>query len=138
MKTSLLKSLSLLVSIPLINSILFGIGTIFHEMFYSTISLEQMERYENVMIVMTVISAVSILLIERLYDTLTFDNKMAIVTYCAVFVLIAVLSYDQFIFRPYEHSLTYFSILTILVSRELINRHPNLKSERSKITAPSY
>ena len=64
MKSTLLKSLLLFFSIPVINSLAFGLGTLVHEMHQATITAEQFAAYEETMILMIIGSALCIFGIE--------------------------------------------------------------------------
>jgi CDP-diglyceride synthetase len=122
MSKTIIKSVILFLSIPLINSIAFGIGTIFHEMHQSIITQEQFQSYQVSMIIMIVVLIISIPLLELLYSYSKITNQTAILLYLGVLSTIAVLTFDQFSFRPYEHGLTFLSVASLLLTRELLNK----------------
>jgi len=122
MKKTILKSLILLLSIPLINSILFGLAKLVHEMHYATISVEQYTAYQTSMAFVITAIALSILIIEALYNFHKINNKIASILYFLVFLFIASNTIDQFVLRPYEHSLTFFSITTVVFNRKMLSR----------------
>ena len=122
MKTSLLKAILLFISIPLINSISFAVGTLFHQIYQSAITEEQFAEYQRATVLMLVLLAVSIPVFEVLHDLKRISNRTTIRLYLVLFTIIAVLTSDQFSFRPYEHGLTFLSITSILITREFINR----------------
>ena len=122
MKTTIAKSVILFLSIPLINSIVFGFGTFFHDMYQSTITQGQFQEYQNSMILMISILIVSIPILEMLYHYAKTSNRTTILIYSLIMSIIAVLTFDQFAFRPFEHSLTFLSIVSLLFTRELLNK----------------
>lgn len=122
MKTTIIKSIILFLSIPLINSISFGIGTMFHDVYQSTITQEQFQAYQVSMITMILILVVSIPLLETLYSFSKITNRTTIFIYLGVLLAIALLTLDQFAFRPYEHGLTFLSAASILLTREVLNK----------------
>ena len=119
MKKTILKSIALFLSIPILNSITFGIGTQFHDMHQSVITQEQFATYQFAMLAMIGVIGVSILAIETLFDGQLISNKTANWMYLGVFTFLAIVTYDQFLFRPYEHTLTFTCALSILASRHL-------------------
>lgn len=121
MKKSITKSILIFLSIPLINSLAFGIGTLFFEMHRSTISHEQFQSYKISMLLMISILILAIPFIEGLFDTNKIKNRTADLLYFGVFITIAVLTKDQFFFRPYEHGLTFLSIFSLVLTRTFIN-----------------
>lgn len=122
MRNTLFRSLLLLVSIPLLNSIAFGIGTLVHEMHISTITHEQYLTYQNAMVFMILAVGVAIFTIEMLYDLSRINNQVANVLYVISFLIAALGTANQFTFRPFEHSLTFMSVITVLASRHLLNK----------------
>ena len=121
MKRTLLKFFILFLSIPLINSIAFGIGTLFHEMHQATITQAQFAAYENAMIFMIILVGLSILIVEYLSDWGKLTHQQANLIYLGSFLVIGIVTWDQFIFRPYEHSLTYLSVWTVIPFRSYLN-----------------
>lgn len=117
MQKTVLRSFILLLSAPLLNSILFGIASLFHEMYYSKISDQQHQDYQTSIPIMLVVLALSILVIEMLFHYRRLTNKSAIWLYVASFVLIGTLTWNQFSIRPYEHGLSFVSIILILPIR---------------------
>ena len=124
MKNTLFKSLLLFLSIPLLNSMTFGIGTLVHEVHVSTISPTQYETYQNAMVFMILTVAVTIIAIETLYDLGKINNPFANTLYVISFLIIALGTANQFTFRPFEHSLTFMSVITVLASRHVLNKRP--------------
>ena len=119
MKNVVLKSLFLFISIPLINSIAFGVGTLFHEMAQTEITAEQFSAYKLSMILLISFVGISIVLIETLHEFRFRNNRTTSLLYLGAFSLMAVLTLDQFSFRPFEHSLTFLSIVTVVFTRLL-------------------
>lgn len=122
MKNTILKALMLFVSIPLINAMAFGVGNLFHDLSQSTISAEQYISYEMAMNIMIWASGFSVFIIEGLYDQFMIKNSVANLLYIIVFAIVAFSTSDQFVFRPYEHSLTFLSMMSVLASRIVLNK----------------
>jgi len=126
MKRIIIKSILLFFSIPLINSITFGIGTWFHTIYQSKITTEQFASYQTSMIIMITLTAIVIPVLETLFHKSLISNKTTRLSYIGLLIIIAVITFDQFSFRPYEHSLTFLSIGSVLFTRELFSKNLNL------------
>ncbi len=107
---------------PLINALAFGFSAIFKNVHEASITMEQFEAYEFSMITMIGLLAVTIPLFEGLLDVGKITNKTVNVLYILLFIVITVLTVNQFSFRPYEHSLTLLSVVSLLATREFLNR----------------
>ncbi len=130
MTKTIVKSVILFVSIPLLNSIAFGIAALFHEPQLSTLTADQIQEYQFAMILMTSVLLISIPVLELLYYHAKLDNRRVVTIYALIMISLAILTVDQFTFRPYEHSLTFISIVSLLFTREILNR--KLKSVKPK------
>jgi hypothetical protein len=122
MKNLALKVIILFLSIPIINSIAFGIGTLFHKPYQSTITQSQFDAYSNSLILTVAITFVSILAIEWTSVKRSLSARSICLLYIGSFLLIAIVSWDQFLFRPYEHALTFLSICTVVITRLLLSK----------------
>lgn len=79
------------------------------------------------------IIGVSIFLLEILNDRKLIQHKTIIGLYFGIFGLLAILTWDQFSFRPFEHSLTFACAMSIIATRELLNKWLNTP-EKSQLT----
>ncbi len=122
MKNLILKSLLLFISIPLFNSIAFGIGSIFYNPQQSTINADQFIDYQNITITLLTILALSIPLIELVYQKLIKDNFKISLIYLTLVVVITVISFGQLTLRPLEHGLTLLCIASVILTRLLLNK----------------
>ena len=120
MENTIIRSLILFFSIPLFNVVTSGFSTIFHDIHHTIKSVEQFETYEFSLVFMLLLLAIAIPLIEGLYDSNMTTRSITILLYLGVFFTIAVVTFNQFSFRPYEHSLTFLSIVSIVLTREII------------------
>lgn len=117
MKKSLLKSIILFLSIPTFNSICFGIGTLLKSPTFTNISIEQFDSYHRSILLLTLTLFILILIIEVLHDFIISNHSTTTTIYIVSFFILAFLTKEQFTFRPFEHSLTFLCIASILVSR---------------------
>ncbi len=129
MKSTIIKSAILFISIPLINSILFGIGTLIHSPNHSIISIEDFNAYHQATILLITATSISILAIELLHDFIVKNDTATTAIYLASFAILAFLTQEQFTFRPLEHGLTFICILSILVSRLYFKNKVVIKGE---------
>ena len=118
---TIFKSILLFISIPLINSIAFGIWSFIYNPKYSFRSQKTHESYENAMLFLIISVGISILIIELLYDKYKLNDSTANILYLGAFMIMAIFTHEQFIFRPLEHGLTFLSILSILLTRNFQN-----------------
>jgi len=119
---TLTKSALLFLSIPFINAIAFGLGTLIHEMQFNTISDAQFAAYRTSMILLITAVALTILIAEFLHARKLRNNYYTSLLYLGSFSLIAWLTREQFSFRPWEHTLTFGSILTVPVTRIVLQK----------------
>lgn len=119
---AIFRTFILFILIPLTNSILYGIASLFHETTYEEISIIQHQRYIQVTTIMIIGLLVSILILELIYSFTQLKERGVFLLYCIVIIILAVVSYDQFFIRPYEHSLTFISICLILLSRNILKK----------------
>ena len=59
----------------------------------------------------------------ELFERRLTDNDLegALLLYAGVFVVMAAFTLEQFAFRPYEHSLTFASIMSVVATRHFLN-----------------
>lgn len=129
MKKTIIKALILFVSIPLINAIVFAVGTLFHEMEASLMTKEQFDSYESAISIMIYASGLAVFVIEGMHDQRIVKNSMANLLYIAVFAYVAFSTSDQFLLRPYEHGLTFLSMVSVLATRIYLNKKLNLRQD---------
>lgn len=127
MKLTLIKSLILFLSIPIINSLAFGLGTLVHNVSNTTITTQQYGAYQQSMILLISFTALAIFVFEILHYRFIKNNKITTALYVVSFTLMALFTQDQFVFRPLEHSLTFVSIISVVFSRLLL--HKKLKAK---------
>lgn len=112
------RFLLLSIAAPLINSILYGIGSVFHEVSsYSVLSPEQYNNYQNSMMLTLGITVISVLGIESLYSYTKINKLQVNGLYFLSVLVVVLLTLNQFSYRPLEHTLTIISILAIIPSR---------------------
>lgn len=122
MITTFLKSLILLISIPVINSISFGLGTLIHTPTQTTITTLQYDSYQQAMILLIVSVGILLFMVETYHDRLLKNNLATSLIYVTTFTILATLTQEQFTFRPFEHSLTFASIYSIIITRLFLNK----------------
>ena len=122
MKNTIIKAIILFVSIPLMNAIVFGIASSFHEMHQSSITAAQYESYGEAINLMIYASGLAVFIIEGMYDLSIVKNAIAVLLYILVFGIVGYMTSDQFVFRPYEHSLSFFSMVSVLITRIYLNK----------------
>lgn len=118
----ILRSIILFILVPLTNSIGYGILTLFHDTTFSELSVEAYARYREVTLIMLVTLFASILVLEFIYTYTKVKDSLMSLLYGIVILFVALLSYDQFGFRPYEHTLTVLSISLILMYRTVLKK----------------
>lgn len=131
MKQLTLRCLFLFVSIPLVNSIGYGVSSLLHHPFHTIIAPHQFAEYQKTTFSLVIALAIAIPAIEFLDFKKYISSKMATVLYLVFFVIIALFTYNQFLLRPYEHSLTFISITSILFSRTIIDKRCSKKDSSS-------
>ncbi len=119
---SLLRFIVLFLSMPLINSVLFGIGTLVHTMDRTYISPEQFSDYQQSTILMLSFSALAVLVIELLFAYSKIESRTASVGYLAMVIILIALTFGQFSFRPLEHGLTCGSMLLVIPFRLMLTQ----------------
>lgn len=125
MKKTIIKATLLFISIPLINALMFAVASFFHEIHQSSISTAQFESYGEAINLMIYASGLAVFVIEGLYDLAIVKNSIAVLLYVVVFTIVAYLTSEQFVFRPYEHSLSFFAMVSVLLTRIFLNKKLN-------------
>ena len=128
LKTTL-KSLLLFVSIPLLNSLAFGLGTLVHEPYQTTITASQFADYQSSMLFMVTFIAFAIFALEMLHDRWIRNHRTTTLLYVGAMAIVSLSTLEQLAFRPYEHGLTLLCAFTVIGSRLLLTRW--FKSEES-------
>lgn len=119
---TLLKSILLVVSIGIVNSMLFGILALFYDFRKHVITDEDFFNYEQSLIIMISILIFSIYSIESFYNARKISNSISWLIYTIVFAFLGILTFQQFEVRPIEHGLTFVSMLSILIVRIPLNK----------------
>ena len=119
---TLLKSILLVISIGISNSILFGILSFFYDFKQKVITNEDFFNYEASLLFMLSTLILSIYSIESFYNVNKISNKSAILIYCLVFAFIGAFTYQQFEVRPVEHGITFISLTSVLIARIPLNK----------------
>ncbi|MFK8046266.1 MAG: hypothetical protein AB8B72_12295 [Crocinitomicaceae bacterium] len=122
MEKTIIKSLVLLLSIPLINLVANTFKFSSQLMYESISTLEQFEAYQFSTIFIVVTLVISVPLIEGLYDVGRINNLMASLLYLLSFSIIAIVTSDQFTFHLDEHIIIFLSVVSIIFTREVMNR----------------
>ena len=117
-----IKATLLFLSIPLLNSIAFGLGTLVHEPFQSTITSAQFASYQSSMLFMVLFLAVAIFALETLHDRVLRNHRNTTLLYLGAMAIVVVATLDQLAFRPYEHGLTLVCSASVVGSRLWVGR----------------
>ena len=92
----------LFVSIPLLNSLAFGLGTLLHEPYQTTITASQYADYQSSMLFMVTFIAFTIFALELLHHRWTRSHRSTSLLYLGAFAIVTISTLEQPAFRPYH------------------------------------
>ncbi|MFK8037817.1 MAG: hypothetical protein AB8B74_05975 [Crocinitomicaceae bacterium] len=122
MEKTIIKSFVLLLSIPLINAVINTFAFSSRLMYESINTMEQFESHKFSIIFVIIVLGISVPLFEGLYDHGKIGNLTTNLLYTVSFIVIAIVTYDQFTIHTEEHNMIFLSMVSIFFTREVLNR----------------